>query len=591
MTPDIALLLAILAIAVVLFSLEWVPVDVVGLGVMLSVIIAGLVPPNRAFSGFGSDTVMMILGLLILTASLLRTGVVDLAGRAILQRAGSSPDRLLVIIVVSVAVLSAFISNTAATAFFLPIAMAIATRTKASPSRLLMPLAFSSILTSSVTLVSTSTNIVISGLLTENGMPPMGMFELAPVGIPIAVVGIAYLLLVGRRLIPERTVSSELAEEFGLRPYLTEILILDNSDLVGKTLAESGMGRDLDLTVLQIIRDKDRHMPPRADTQLLPGDILLVEGPREEILKVKDTRGIEIRADVKLSDPDLEADERRLAEVIVMPRSPLIARTLKSIRFRQRYGLQVLAINRHGETLHRKISEVVLRLGDVLLLQGRRSNLAALEADLTFRVLGAVEDRRPNLPMARTSIAIFTGSLFVASVNLLSLPIAVLLGSVLTFLTRCITPEEAYREVEWKVIILIGSMLVFGTAMEETGTAHFLASHIVNLFGSADPVWLLSGFFVLTVALTQPMSNQAAAIVIFPVAIQTALQLGLEPRTFAMMIAVAASCSFITPLEPSCLMVYGPGRYRFADFLKVGTPLTVLIYLISIFLVPKVWPL
>lgn len=591
MTFQIALLLIILVASVVFFSFEWFSADVVALATLLLLVLTGLLPADRAFAGFGSDAVMMILGLLIMTAALLRTGVVEIAGRKILRQTGNNPRTLLVTVMVSVAVLSAFISNTAATAFFLPIVVGIAARAHANPSKLLMPLAFASILTSSVTLVSTSTNIVVSNMMTGYGLAPMGLFELAPVGIPIAVVGLAYMLLIGHRMTPERKESTELTEEFGLRPYLTEILILKDSPLIGKTLAESGLGRDLDLTVLLMVRDEHHYLVPQSQLTLKAGDVLLVEGQREEILKIKDLAGIDIKADVKLSDPDLQDEDMRLVEAILLPRSPLIGRTLKTHRFRERYGLQVLAINRHHGTIRNKISDVRLRMGDVLLVQGHRSNIAALQDDNTFHILGAVEDKRPNLHRARTSIAIFVGALAAAALNLLPLAVAVLLGAVLMFVTRCITPEEAYREIEWKALVLIGSMLGVGAAMDQTGTAKFLAAQIAGLAGNMEPIWLLSAFFVLTVLLTQPMSNQAAAAVLLPVAIQTALQFQLNPRAFAMMVAVASSCSYLTPLEPSCLMVYGPGHYRFVDFLKVGSLLTVLIFLLSITLVPMVWPL
>jgi di/tricarboxylate transporter len=316
-----------------------------------------------------------------------------------------------------------------------------------------------------------------------------------------------------------------------------------------------------------------------------------VEGVRDQILKIKDTTGISIKADAKLADPDQTEETLSLVEVILLTRSPLIGRRLKGIRFRERFGLQVLAINRRGESITRKISQVPLRMGDMLLVQGHRERIRVLEEENLFHVLGAVEDNRPNVRRAPIAIAIFVGSLVAATFNLISLPVAMLLGSVLAFLTRCITPEEAYREVEWKVLILIGSMLAVGTAMESTGTAQYIATHIVSIGGAANPLWLLSAFFVLTVLLTQPMSNQAAAVVVVPIAIQTAQQLGMNPRTFTMMIAVAASCSYLTPLEPSCLMVYGPGRYRFMDFLKVGSLLTLIIFFLAILLVPMVWPL
>lgn len=592
MTIEIVLLLVIIAASLVLFAFEWVSAEVVALGVMLTLVITGLLTTEQAFAGFGSDAVLMILGLLILTAALTRTGVVDLAGRAIIRQAGDNPNRLLVIVVIASAVLGAFMSNTASTAFFVPVVIGLANRLRVSPSKLLMPLAFASILTSSVTLISTSTNIIVSNLMTRAGEAPMGMFELAPVGVPVAIVGLLYVLFIGRRLIPERLKPPDTSDDsFGMRQYLTEVVILPESSLVGKTLAESALGKELDLTVTRIVRDKKRYIIPQAGTVLQEADVLMVEGQREEILRIKDTAGIDIKADVKLADPDLPEEDLRLIEAIILSRSPLIGRTLKGFRFRERYGVQVLAINRHGETIRRKISQVRLQIGDVLLLQGHRANITSLDDGHTLNILNAVNEARPNRQRAIIAGGAFVGALLAATFNILPLAVAVLVGALVVFVTRCITPEEAYSEIEWKALILIGSMLALGAAMDHTGAAQFLAQQMVTAIGHLDPLWLLAAFFVLTVLLTQPMSNQAAAIVVVPIALQTAAQLSLNPRTFAMMIAIAASCSYLTPLEPSCLMVYGPGNYRFFDFMKVGALLTVLIFIIAIVLVPLVWPL
>jgi di/tricarboxylate transporter len=591
LTLPIALLLIILAITLILFSFEWVSADVVALGILLTLILLGLIPLDKAFDGFGSDTVMLILGLLILTATLVRTGVVEMVGRGLQRRIGTSPNRMLLVTMSAAAGLSAFISNTAATAFFIPIVIGMSRRAKVNASQMLMPLAFASILASSVTLIGTSTNVVVSGLMTQYGMQPMGMFELSVVGVPVVVVGLAYMFLIGKRLIPVRDAPEELTEEFNLRPFLTEIMILPNSSLIGKTLAESGLGRDLDLTVIRLIRGEDNYLVPQADLRLEAADILLVEGQRDNLLALKNSARIGVEASRMVTDMDLQTEGMRLAEVILMPRSPLIGRQLFSLGLRDQYGIQVLAINRHEETIHRQISQVTLRMGDVLLLQGPQASLISLERNNTFRILGTVNDKSPNIKRAKLAMIIFGSSILLAAVNLIPLPVAVLLGSLLAFLTGCITPQEAYNDVEWKALILIGSMLAFGIAMEYTGTARFLANQIVNLVGHADPVWLLGGFFFLTVLLTQPMSNQAAAVVVFPVAIQTAIQLGLNPRTFSIMIAVAASTSYITPLEPACLLVYGLGRYRFLDFIKVGSLLTILVFLVAIFLVPLFWPL
>jgi len=594
MTLQIALLFSIVVVSLVLFWWDRFSPDVIALGVLLALALTGLAPEEKVFAGFGSDTVIMILGLLILTAALQRTGIADLAGRAVLLRAGDNPNRLLMAVMITTASLSAFMSNTAATALFVPVVFGIAKKSGINPGRLLMPLAFSSILSSSVTVISTSTNLVVSGMMTRYGMPPIGMFELAVVGVPIAVVGVLYMYFIGQRLIPDRAALDEQAEEFAARPYFSEIVILSGSSFEGKTLEGARIGQTLGLTVIRIFRDENARLQAHAHTVLKAGDVLLVQGSQEDILKVKDTGGMEIKADVKLSDPELLDRESALAEAIVLPGSSLIGRTLKVHRFNERYDLQVLGINQRGVNVVQKLSLTPIKLGDVLLLQGRRERIAALGGERAFHILGpmdSMEEVRPRRHRAVVAVSIFVGAIMLAAFNVTSLPVAVMLGALLVFATGCITPEEAYGAVEWKAIMLIGSMLALGAAMDHTGAATYLAGQIVALVGGGGPLWLLSGFFVLTVLLTQPMSNQAAAIVVIPIAIQTALLAGLNPRPFAIMIAVAASCSYLTPLEPSCLMVYGPGRYRFSDFVKVGSLLTLLIYLIAIMLVPLFWPL
>jgi len=590
MTLQIALLLTIIVIAVVLFTMEHFPTDIIALGIVFLLVITRLIPPEVAFAGFGSDTIVMIFGLLVLTASLMRTGVVDFAGRLLLQVVDKRRDYVVIIIMATAAILSAFISNTATAALFVPITLNLSRRLHLSSSKLLMPMAFASILASSVTLVASSTNIVVSGVMTRYGLPPLGMFELTLVGIPIAVIGLLYMVILGQRLIPDRSGLSETEELFGIRPYLAEVVVLPDSPLAGKTLVEAALGRDLDLTVLRVIRDGNRYLVPQAQLKLEEEDELLVKGQRSDVLRIFDTVGLAFKADVKLSDPRLQAEDTQLVEVILLPRSPLSGRTLKTLGFRERYGLQVLGGNRRGKSIFRKLSQTRLRTGDQLLIQGPRANIAALDQD-NFHVLGTVEHQRPNRKRAPIAISMFAGVLLLAALNILSLPVAVLAGTLGVFMTRCITPDEAYREVEWKALIVIGSMLALGAAMEHTGTADYIAGLITQTTQGLNPIGMLTLFFALTLLLTQPMSNQAAAVLVLPVAIQSAIQLGLNPRTFAVMIALGASCSFITPLEPACLIVYGPGHYRFLDFVKVGSVLTLLVYLVAIMLVPWLWPL
>jgi di/tricarboxylate transporter len=594
MTSDIMICLAILAVAIVLFSWDRFPADVVALGVLLAVIVTGLVPAEQALSGFGSGTVVMILGFFIMTAALSHTGIVDSVGRSILTHAGNRPFLLLAVVMVSVSLLSAFISNTAATAFFIPVVLGIASRIGSSPSRLLLPLAFASILTSSVSLISTSTNIVISELLVRGGEAPMGMFELAPAGIPIAVLGIAYMLTLGIRLMPDRARdAAQQGEVGGNRDYAADLVVAEESPLIGLTLAESPVGQETGFRIVRLLRG-GKPVTGKAEAQLAAGDVIVVEGRRRDLLRVKDMAGLELKADLHLAaDPpeEEEKQETAIVEGVLMPDSPLIGHTLKSAEFYERYGLKVLGLNRAGFRMPRRLSRIRMRLGDVLLLQGKPEDVKELERGNLFNIFGGVDTERLRTSHAALAVSIFAAALLAITFNLVAMPVAALGGAFLMLLTGCIAPEDAYRRVEWKVLILIGALLSLGAAMEATGTGRYLATGLIGLVGGESPLLVLSCFFVLTVALTQPMSNQAAAIVVVPIALETARQLGLNPRSFAMMIAIAASCSYLTPLEPSSLMVYGPGRYRFMDFVKVGFPLTFLIFALAILLVPVFWPL
>jgi di/tricarboxylate transporter len=453
-----------------------------------------------------------------------------------------------------------------------------------------MPLAFASVLASSISLISTSTNVIVSSLITKYDMPPMGMFELTLVGVPIVVIGVSYMFAVGRRLVPDRTPVRE-SQQISVHFYLAEIIILPESALIEKTLNEAALGRDLDLKVLQIVRDETSIIIPQAGTRLEQGDVLLVEGERENILEVKEMAGMGLKADIELADPSRPPQEIGLNEVILTPGSPLIGRTLQGLRFRDAFELQVLAINRHGETLRRRMSHIRLSTGDVLVVQGAHTQIVSLGNRGLFRILSAIEEQHPNAKRAPLAIAAFAGALALATLGLVSLPVAALLGALVVLATRCITPEEAYSRINWRVLILIASMLGLGEAMEATGTAQFLAGLVTQFAGRLPPILILSGFFALTVLLTQPMGDQAATVVILPVAIRTAWQLGLNPRSFAMMIALAASCSLLTPLEPACLLVYGPGHYRFTDYMRVGIVPALLIYAIATLMVPLLWPL
>jgi len=587
---QIGMLLAAILVVMILFSIDTISVELPAMGLLLFLVVSGILTPQQAFASIGSDVVIMMFGLLFMMAALERTGVTHYAALGLARQVGRQPRSLLLWVMIIAALVGGFVSNTAATAFFLPVVLSLARQSNLSPGKILMPLAFSSILASSFTLIGTSTNIVVSGMFTAYGLAPIGLFELTPVGAIIIVVGIVYMYLIGRHLVPDRIAGSEL-EAAASSMYLSEALIPEGSQMVGKTLRETGLGRDLDLTVVRIFREGRRYILPKADTKLIERDILLIEGRRESILRVQDSMDIEIRPDVELALPDLEIGDVALTEVILLPGSPFIGRTLSGLDVRRRLGFQVLAINRHGGSLTRKMSTVRLRSADILVVQGLEDELRVHERQGLFRILEPEVRLRPRRRRGSLAATIFVAALLVGAAGWLSLPVAFLAGAFLVLATRCITPEEAYHRINWTVLILIAAMLALGQAMELTGTAAFIADHIVSLLGGSGPLGLLSAFFVLTLLLTQPMSNQAAAVIALPVAINAAAQLGLDPRPFGIMIALAASCSFLTPLEPACLLVYGPGHYRFLDFPRVGLLLSVLIYGIAMLMVPWLWPL
>lgn len=592
MTTQIAIVLGLLIVALILFSLERIPIEVVSLLLVIALVVTNTLTAGEAFAGFGNDIVITIAGLFVLTGGLAKTGVIDLVGRRLHRTAGDSEFRITALIMFAAAFCAAVMKNTTTTAMFLPVVLGIAARRNISPSKLLMPLAFGAILGGTCTLIGTSTNLAVSGALPRYGIQPYTMFELTRVGVVIVGVGMLYMLLLGLRLLPRRKSAESLTEQYHVRQYITDVIVLDDSPLIGKSLGEARIGDELDLTVLGILRGEPQYtIAPNPREKIQADDLLLVQGRAEDILKVKAEAGIEIKPDFKLSDAHLEGKEVELFEAMVPRGSDFIGRTLKRLAFRRRHGVVVLAINRHGVDLVSKISRVRLRFGDVLLIQGSREQVEALAADGQVLLLEEVSEKHPRTEKQRWALLAFGVFLFFSLTHLVPLPIAVLLGVMILLATQSVRMSEVYELIDWRLLILIACMMSFGVAMEKSRADQYLADLIVRGTGQYGPMAVLAGFFVMTVALTQPMSNQAAALVMLPISVKTALALGLNPRTFAVTVTYAASCSFLTPLEPACVLVYTPGRYRFVDFLKVGSLLTIAVFAIVIWLVPVFWPL
>jgi di/tricarboxylate transporter len=597
MTVEIAFVLALFVIALVLFATEVLRVDVIGVMLLVALVIGSqfgleIMTAKEALAAFGDETVLLLIGDFMLTIGLVKTGVTAEIGRRMFRFGSNRPALLIPILLLVACGISAWISNTVCTAVFLPIAIGLAQRLHISPSKVLMPLAFAVILGGNITLIGTSTNLVISGRLTDHGMPQMWLFEVTPVGLAIAAVGLVYVSLVVRRILPERHRGRDLTVDYKMRDYLSELLVLPTSRLVGRALRDAGIGEKLDLNVLGIIRTGEQILAPAPDLRIAAGDLLLVEGKIRDLMRVKDVAGIDILADVKLNDPDLTSAGVEMVEIMLMPGCWLVGRTLREAHFRERQGLTVLAINHHGGVRRRMLSATRLRAGDVMLVQGPSDAVERVSLDRNnFLVLADASSEIERTDRAGLALTIFVAMVVFGSIKLLPFSIAFLLGVVLMFVTGCLTPEEAYRGVNWEMMVLIACMIGFGDAMERSHAAEFIANLIVTWTQPFGDLAVLTAFFFLTTLLTQPMSNQAAALVVLPIGVSTAATLGINPRALALVVTFAASCSFLTPLEPSCIMVYGPGRYRFRDFVVAGAGLTVAVYIVTVLLVPVFWPL
>jgi di/tricarboxylate transporter len=605
MPTEIAITLGLLLLALVLFGTEKLPVDVVGIILVIGLVMTGILTVNEGLAGFGDNVIITIGGLFVLTGGLIKTGLVDLIGRRLYKIAGNNEFILTALIMAIAAVAASVLKNTTTTAMFLPVVIGLAERAKIPPSKLLMPLAFGAILGGSCTLIGTSTNLAVSGAMHRLAekvpaefaaqLQPYSMFELTTVGVITVAVGMLYMLTFGRKMLPLRGGEESLTEQYHIREYISELLVLPGSHLVGKTLREANLNQELDLNVLGIIRGKagEKIVPaPRERIQL--NDLLIVEGKLANILNIKSEAGLEIEADFKLNDGILESGDIELFEVMVMRDSYLVGQTLKTISFRQNYDLTVLAINRHGETFFEKLSDVQLKFGDVLFVQGKRKKIEPLVVEGELLLLEDLSEGAMRTEKRKWALAAFGLFLALSLSKVIigfevPLAVCVLLGVLLLLATKTVRYSELYSLIDFRLLVLIACMMSFGIAMEKTATDKYLADLIVTYFKDYGSVAVLAGFFALTVALTQPMSNQAAALVVLPVAIKTAIALGLNPRAFAVAVTYAASFSFITPLEPACILVYTPGRYKFMDFVKIGTILTIVVFIVAILLVPIFW--
>ena len=586
MTLEIALVLGLALSAIILFATERLPVDLTAMILLGAMLLSGIITPQEAISGFSNPATVTVGAMFVLSAGLFKTGAVNLLAGTLGRVSRISFSLLLLVMMLIVGTLSAVINNTAAVAIFLPIVLGVARESGISAGRLLMPLSFASMFGGVCTLIGTSTNILVSSIAERHGLAPIGMFEMTGLGLIFFAAGSLYMLLIGVRLIPDRGGPADRAV-FGSGDYQIEIVLEAEARSVGTVLSESPLLQDVAIRGVEVFRDG--KLVQEADEHLLlqAGDHLKVRCDLENLRKLRARRGIALRHE----SGEGPSEEAVLVEAVVAPRSTLDGRSLKQARFRSRYGLTALAVRHRGVVMRENLETLPLRAGDVLLFEVEKEHLEQLREDRTFVLVSQV-----GLPLFRRSrmliaIAIMTAVVLAAAAGTVPIVTGTIVGCILMGLSRCLNLEEAYSAINWQVIFLLAGVLTLGTALEKTGAAHLLGNFLVESVGAWGPLVLMSGLYLVTSLLTEMMSNNATAALLAPIAIAAAEGLHIDSRPLLMAITFAASASFMTPVGyQTNTLIYGPGQFRYADFLRVGTPLNILFWILATIFIPQFWP-
>lgn len=592
MTLEMLAVLVLVVVAVVLFATERFPIDLIAIFLLVVLLLSGIVTPEEGVAGFSNAATVTVGAMFILSAALFRSGAVNVLGRLLTRVARKGIWLVSIAIMVTIGLISAFINNTAAVAIFIPVVLGVARESNISASKLLMPLSFASMFGGVCTLIGTSTNILVSSIAEQHGLAPFGMFEFTELGLIYFGAGIIFMLLIGIRLIPERRSGGDLITNFGMTEYLTELILLPEAKSVGKRLLDAPLVKDLDIAIIGISRDGQQLRMPSRSTVLKAGDTLRVRCSLEKIKRIQEREGIMLKAELKIGDEGFQSEEATLVEAIVGPNSELEGRTIRQMQFRFRYGAIALAIRHHGRLRREKLADTPLRAGDALLLHVRRERFDELRQRQAFVFVSEVGSPRYRTKKILPSVLIVAGVVVVAALGILPIMTCAITGCGLMVATGCINLTEAYRAVEWKVIFLLAGVLTLGTALEKSGTALFLSQSLLSVFGDHHPVIILSAFLFFTTLLTSVLSNNATAALLAPIAISTAAALDVDPRPFLIAVAFAASSSFLSPVGyQTNTMIYDAGRYTFKDFVRVGTPISLLFWLLGTIFIPLFWPL
>jgi di/tricarboxylate transporter len=583
---------AILVIVIILLIVERISIDVTAIGIMVALMLTGILTPAEAVAGFANPAVITVGAMFLISQAMIRTGVVGYIGHRVLAMARGRATPAIVVLLLIAAVASAFMNNTPVVVLFIPVIMSLGCRFGLSPSRYLIPLSYVSILAGTCTLIGTSTNIIISDLAAGYGFGTIGMFELARVGLPLAIIGFAFVMLSAPYLMPDLHPATCELENGGGRRFLAEITIPEQSRLMGKDPCADLPARYAGIEVLELIRHSHIYHPCRDTVRIQAGDLLLIKGAPSSLMALLDDKGVELpmgETGLRFSGPDASV----LVELIVTPTSALVGQHLEETELARADNIHIIAIERTG--LHyaeKQMRHIRLRNGDILLIWCRAAELDRLRGRGDWIVAEEVQRQIVHKRKAPLTAAIFGAMVAAAATGLTDIMTAALTAVFLMLVSGCLPLKQAYKALQGQVLLLIAGTIALGAAMQKTGTSHYYAELYLNLLDGWSPIMILGAFILLTSISTQILSNNATAVLLLPIAISTAQSLGVDPKSFIMAVVFGASASFATPIGyQTNLLVYGPGGYRFGDFLKMGIPLNLLVLIGGTLLIPIFWPL
>ena len=578
----------------VIFTREWFPNDLIALGGLGLLLLFGILDENDLGTVFSNPAPMTIGAMFILGEALTRTGVIDWIASRFEKLAGKSLTRAIAMLAIIVIPFSAFMNNTPVVIVFLPVLLAFSRSTGIKASKLLIPLSFLGILGGTITLIGTSTNLLVSGLSKQEGQPAFGIFEISGLGVTYAVVGSLYLYFIVHRLLPERDTVSSLLDAEDTRKFASAVEVVEGSPLVGERLIKHPLFLDRKRTIVYDVVRQGRPIEdiPLDAITLKEHDVLWFRATSKQLSEIKNTEGLRMMyRKGEDGKPSADAEDIKTVEAIIGPQSELVGKSVKQSNIRRRYGLVVAAVHRKGLALEEGYQNIPLAFGDTLLLEGPAHNILRMNQEGSFLSLNETFEtsyRKSRMPLA---IGILVGVVLAAAFDFLSISSAAIVGAVLVVVTGCLELRKAYGAIEWNVLFLIYGMLGVGLAMEKTGGAEWISLGVVNLMSQFGPLAILAAVYLLTAALTELITNNAVAILMTPIVISIATSMEVDARPFLVTVMFAASASFLTPIGyQTNTYVYGAGGYKFGDFIKVGLPLDLILWVVAILMIPRIWP-